>query len=60
MEQQNMILTAKDRERFDSWSKEQIYEAYILEVQAKERLNIEVNRLGRKLAEIKFMAGDRG
>ena len=49
------FLTEKDKDRYDSWSKPQIYEAYLSETHARVELNIEVNRLRRKLAEIKFM-----
>ena len=53
------FLTKEDKDTFDKYTKEQIYEAYLIEFKERERLNKEVNRLGRKLAEIKFMAGGR-
>ena len=54
-----MFLTKDDKDKFDKWTKEEIYEAYLAEVVLKHKLNKEVNRLGRKLAEIRFMAGHR-
>ena len=54
-----MFLTKDDKEKYDSWEKIDIYEAYLAEVVLKHKLNKEVNRLGRKLAEIRFMAGHR-
>jgi len=53
------FLTKEDELQFDSWTKEQVYEAYLIEVEARKLANQEVNRLGRRLAEIKFMAGKR-
>ena len=51
-----MFMTEKDKERFDSWSKEQIYEAYLVEREARVNMNIKLNATNRLLAEIKFMA----
>ena len=53
----NLILSPKEEALFNGWTKEQIYEAYLSEHEARVLLNQEVNRLGRRLAEIKFMAG---
>ena len=52
----HIILTVDEQEVFDSWTKEQIYEAYIAEREARLALNIELNKTNRLLAEIKFMA----
>ena len=54
-----MFMTKEDQERFDAWSKEDIYEAYIVEQKERKRLNTEVNKLGRKIAEIRFMASNK-
>jgi len=51
-----MFTTKEDKQKFDNWTKETIYEAYLLEVEARLTLNKEVNRLNRRLAEIRFMA----
>ena len=53
----NIILSDKEREKFNKWSKEDIYKAFIAENKVRVMLNQEVNRLGRRLAEIKFLAG---
>lgn len=46
----------EDQQRqFDSWTKEQIYEAYLAENRARINLNKEVNKLRRKIAEIKHI-----
>jgi len=49
-----IFLTKEEKEVFDKWSKEQIYEAYLLEVKHSKQLNIEVNRLRRQMAEVRF------
>ena len=54
-----VCMTKDEQDQFNQWSKEQIYEAYLVEHRAKVVLNKEVNRLARQLAEIKFMAGKR-
>lgn len=53
----NLILSLKEKELYDGWNKEDIYQAYLSEHKARVLLNQEVNRLGRRLAEIKFLAG---
>ena len=50
------FISTEDRERFDSWSKEQVYAAYLSERHARVAMNIELNRTNRRLAEIKYMA----
>jgi len=47
-------LTKEEQEIFDKWTKEQIYEAYLLEVKHSKMLNVEVNRLRIKMAEVRF------
>jgi len=47
-------MTKEEQEIFDKWTKEQIYEAYLLEVNHSKQLNNEVNRLRQKLAEVRF------
>ncbi len=54
-----MFLTKEDKKKFDGWDKHNIYEAYLAEVNERQKLNKEVNRLNRVLAEIKFLAGAR-
>ena len=51
MEQQKtgMFMTKQDQEQFDSWSKEQIYEAYLLEHKARVKLNKENIKLSQRL-----------
>jgi len=51
-----MFLTKHDEWQFNNWTKEQIYEAYLTEVETRKMLNKELNRLNRKLAEIRHMA----
>lgn len=54
------IFTTKEEEqKYNMWSKIQIYEAYLVEAKARQTLNKEVNRLNRKLAEIKYLTGHR-
>ena len=49
-----MFMISEDKERFDSYTKEQIYESYLVERDARVMLNIELNKVNRLLAEIKF------
>ena len=58
-QQQNMILSIKEKEQLESWSKIQVYEAYLTEHYARVELNIQLNKVNRTLAEIKFIAGGR-
>ena len=55
-QQIGMFMTDKDKEKFDSWTKEQIYEAYLLEVEKSNKINKELNVANRLIAEIKFKA----
>lgn len=51
------IFTDKEaQEKFDKWSKEDIYKAYLVENKARISLNKEVINLNRKLAEIRFIS----
>ncbi len=54
--QSGMFMSEKDQERYDSWDKMQIYQAYLSEREARVSLNIEMNATNRILAEIKFKA----
>ncbi len=55
--QQTGIFTDKKAQaKFDKWSKEDIYEAYLVEAESRAILNKEVNRLNRKIAEIRYAA----
>jgi len=54
-----MFMSRKDQDRFDSWDKKQIYEAYLIERQAREQLRLESVRLNRKLAEIRFVMKEK-
>lgn len=47
-------LAKEDKEKFDSWTKEQIYEAYLSEYEARRFLEQSNKRLERKLAKIRF------
>jgi len=51
------FISEKDKEVFDTYTKEQIYIAYLEEREARVSLNIEMNRVNRKLAEIRYTAG---
>jgi len=50
-----MFLTKEDEIKFNNWTKKEIYEAYLLEFIARKRIESEVIRLERKLAEIRFI-----
>ena len=56
MDPQMTFLSSKDRETYDTWSKDQIYLAYIQEREARIQLNMQLNTTNRILAEIKFKA----
>lgn len=58
MEQQatGIFTNTKDKEQFDNWSKEQIYEAYLLEHRARSELGRRVVQLERRIAEIRYLA----
>ncbi len=55
-QQIGMFTDKKAQEKFDKWSKEDIYEAYLVEAESRAILNKEVNRLNRKIAEIRYAA----
>ena len=50
-----MFSTKEDQEKFDTWTKEQIYEAYLLQVKANKQIIQERNNLRRKLAEVRYL-----
>ena len=50
-------VSMTDKALYDSWSKLQIYEAYLSENETRQALNRELNRVYRLLAEIKHKAG---
>jgi len=54
-----MFMTDADEAKYNEWTKEDIYKAYLIEVEAKQLLIKEVNKLNRRLAEIRYKAGDR-
>ncbi len=49
-----MFLSDEDEARFNAYTKEQIYESYLTEYIARKKLEEEVIRLNRKLAEIRY------
>lgn len=51
-----MFLTKEDEERFNSWTKEQIYEAYIAEAEARKLLAEQLNKLQERLAAVRYIA----
>ena len=55
-QQTGMFTDKKAQEKFDKWSKEDIYEAYLVEAESRAILNKKVNRLNRKIAEIRYAA----
>lgn len=54
------FLTKDEEDTFNRYTKEQVYEAYLLEVVAKERLTREVNELNKQIAYIRFHANKAG
>ena len=58
MEAQTITQSFDENEmkRFNSWTKEQVYEAYLSERQARMNITVENNNLKRQLAEIRHMA----
>ena len=48
-----MFLTKEDEDKYKKWTKKDIYEAYLTEVNTRKMLNTEVNRLLRQIAELK-------
>ena len=51
-----MFLTDEDEARFESYTKEQIYEAYLTEYVTRKKHEEEVVRLKRRIAEIRYLA----
>jgi hypothetical protein len=47
-------LTEEEMKIFNSWTKEQIYEAYLSENITRKKLNKEVNDLKRKIISIRY------
>jgi len=47
-------LTSIERTLYDNWSKEEIYEAYLVEHRTRLSLNKELNNERRKLKEMKY------
>ena len=47
-------MTDKQKKLYDSWTKEQIYEAYLLEHYARVKLNKRINELEDKLSFIRY------
>lgn len=58
MDQQTItqFTTKEDQEKFDKWTKEEIYEAYLAEVAARKQLNSICNQQQRILARIRQLA----
>lgn len=48
------LMSLDEVGKYNEWTKDQIYEAYVSEYNARIALNIEVNKLNRLIAEIKF------
>lgn len=54
----NLTFTTKEeRDKYESWTKEQIYKAYLLEVGKVEKITVELNRAYRRLAEARYVLG---
>ena len=47
-------LTVDERTRYDSYTKEQVYEAYVLECRRTKQLTKTFNELQRRLAKIRY------
>jgi len=50
-----MFKSKEDEARFNSYTKEQVYESYLTEYIARKKLEQEVFRLNRALAEIRYL-----
>ncbi len=50
-----MFLNKEDEARFNSYTKEDIYKSYMTEYITRKKLEQEVIRLNRKLAEIRYL-----
>ena len=48
--------TKHDEWKYNNWTKDDIYKAYLTEYEARMLLSKELNKLNRKLAEIRFHA----
>ena len=48
-----MFSDKKSQEKYDKWSKQDIYEAYLIEVEARTMLNETVKRMERQIASLK-------
>ncbi len=60
MDKGSMFLTDMDEKKFNEWSKEDIFKAYLIEVEVRQALNIQVNKLNRRLAEVKYLCQQTG
>ena len=49
------FLTKADKIRFEMWTKEQVYEAYLSEVVARKTLEQHNKLLNRQLAEARYI-----
>ena len=49
-----IIMTSKQQEQFDRWSKLNIYMSYLEEVKVRKKLNEELNKVRLELAEVKY------
>lgn len=47
-------LTIDERTKYDTYTKEQVYEAFVLEEQAKNKALKDYNRLKQVIAKIRF------
>ena len=43
-------------EQYNSWTKDHVYEAYIIEYEARKKLEVEVNKLRTTIAAIRYAA----
>ena len=49
-----IIMTSKQQEQFDRWSKLNIYMSYLEEVKVRKKLNEELNKVRLELAAVKY------
>lgn len=47
-------MTDEQQKKFDSWSKLDIYEAYLAEHKARKQLNKQLNDTRREIAKMKY------
>ncbi len=52
-QQTGMFSTKEAQDKYDEWSKDDIYEAYLSENRLRVELNKEVNKLRRVIIDIK-------